>query len=98
VDDGSLARRGLDHCPEGHRVGAEVDDDRKRSRGIDVVKCSDFIADRSNITVCWGWKEHGGHMIGSKLIAKLASQNHEALAAAPSTGVDTLTGQGLAEA
>ncbi len=40
----------------------------------------------------------GTGLIGSKLIAKLASQNHEALAAAPSTGVDTLTGQGLAEA
>lgn len=40
----------------------------------------------------------GTGLIGSKLVAKLREQGHEAVAAAPTTGVDTLTGEGLAEA
>ncbi|MEU4120518.1 SDR family oxidoreductase [Kitasatospora sp. NPDC028055] len=39
----------------------------------------------------------GTGLIGSKLVAGLGEQGHEAVAAAPSTGVDTLTGAGLAE-
>jgi uncharacterized protein YbjT (DUF2867 family) len=37
----------------------------------------------------------GTGLIGSKLVAKLREHGHEALAAAPSTGVNTLTGEGL---
>jgi uncharacterized protein YbjT (DUF2867 family) len=40
----------------------------------------------------------GTGLIGSKLAQKLRAQGHEALAAAPSTGVDTITGTGLAQA
>jgi len=40
----------------------------------------------------------GTGLIGSKTIADLAAQGHEALAASPKSGVDTLTGHGLAEA
>jgi uncharacterized protein YbjT (DUF2867 family) len=40
----------------------------------------------------------GTGLIGSKLAHELRAQGHEALAAAPTTGVDTLTGAGLAEA
>jgi uncharacterized protein YbjT (DUF2867 family) len=40
----------------------------------------------------------GTGLIGSKLVNKLRERGHEALAAAPNTGVNTLTGQGLAEA
>ncbi|MFE5038038.1 SDR family oxidoreductase [Streptomyces sp. 900105755] len=40
----------------------------------------------------------GTGLIGSKLVRRLGEQGHEAVAAAPSTGVDTLTGEGLAEA
>ncbi len=40
----------------------------------------------------------GTGLIGSKLVNKLREQGHEAVAAAPNTGVDTLTGEGLAEA
>ncbi|HEX6359257.1 SDR family oxidoreductase [Actinophytocola sp.] len=40
----------------------------------------------------------GTGLIGSKLVAKLGEHGHEAVAAAPNTGVDTLTGEGLAEA
>jgi uncharacterized protein YbjT (DUF2867 family) len=40
----------------------------------------------------------GTGMIGSKLVALLGEQGHEAVAAAPNTGVNTLTGEGLAEA
>ena len=39
----------------------------------------------------------GTGLIGSKLVAKLRDQGHEAVAAAPNTGVNTLTGEGLAE-
>lgn len=39
----------------------------------------------------------GTGLIGSKLIPKLKEQGHEGVAAAPNTGVNTLTGEGLAE-
>lgn len=37
----------------------------------------------------------GTGLIGSKTVAKLRERGHEAIAAAPSTGVDTITGVGL---
>ncbi|RZL68416.1 MAG: SDR family oxidoreductase [Variovorax sp.] len=40
----------------------------------------------------------GNGLIGSKLIALLQQRGHEAIAASPSTGVNTLTGEGLAAA
>ncbi|MCX4702724.1 SDR family oxidoreductase [Streptomyces sp. NBC_01373] len=39
----------------------------------------------------------GTGLIGSKLVGKLNEHGHEAVAAAPNTGVNTLTGEGLAE-
>ena len=39
----------------------------------------------------------GTGLIGSNLVTKLAALGHEAVAAAPNTGVNTLTGEGLAE-
>jgi len=39
----------------------------------------------------------GTGLIGSKLVKKLHEHGHEALAASPDTGVDTITGEGLAE-
>jgi len=39
----------------------------------------------------------GTGLIGSKLVDKLRERGHEAVAAAPNTGVNTLTGEGLAE-
>src|SRR5512146_2543115 len=39
----------------------------------------------------------GTGLIGSKLVKKLHEQGQEAVAAAPNTGVNTLTGEGLAE-
>ena len=39
----------------------------------------------------------GTGLIGSKLVNKLREDGHEAVAAAPNTGVNTLTGEGLAE-
>ena len=39
----------------------------------------------------------GSGLIGSKLITKLSEQGHEAVAASPNSGVNTLTGEGLAE-
>jgi len=40
----------------------------------------------------------GSGLIGSKLVVDLRDEGHEAIAASPQSGVDTLTGQGLAEA
>ena len=39
----------------------------------------------------------GTGLIGSKLVNKLRERGHEAVPAAPNTGVNTLTGEGLAE-
>jgi uncharacterized protein YbjT (DUF2867 family) len=40
----------------------------------------------------------GSGLIGSKLVTELGEHGHEAVAASPDSGVDTLTGDGLAEA
>jgi uncharacterized protein YbjT (DUF2867 family) len=37
----------------------------------------------------------GTGLIGSKVVAKLRQQNHDAVAASPDTGVNTITGEGL---
>ncbi len=39
----------------------------------------------------------GSGLIGSKLATKLRAQGHQAVAASPSSGVNTLTSEGLAE-
>ncbi|MFJ6121480.1 SDR family oxidoreductase [Streptomyces sp. NPDC092129] len=39
----------------------------------------------------------GTGLIGSKVVSKLNAHGHEAVAASPNTGVNTLTGEGLAE-
>ena len=40
----------------------------------------------------------GTGLIGSKVVEKLRDHGHDPLAAAPNTGVDTITGEGLADA
>jgi uncharacterized protein YbjT (DUF2867 family) len=40
----------------------------------------------------------GTGLIGSKVVSRLGDQGHEAVAASPNTGVNTLTGEGLADA
>jgi uncharacterized protein YbjT (DUF2867 family) len=40
----------------------------------------------------------GSGLIGSRLVTKLREQGHEAVAASPKSGVNTITGQGLADA
>lgn len=40
----------------------------------------------------------GTGLIGSKLVSGLSTHGHEAVAASPNTGVNTLTGEGLADA
>src|SRR5690606_39151900 len=37
----------------------------------------------------------GTGLIGSKVVSKLAEQGHDVISAAPSTGIDILTGEGL---
>jgi len=40
----------------------------------------------------------GGGLVGSKLVKKLREHGHEAVAASPNSGVNTVTGEGLADA
>lgn len=40
----------------------------------------------------------GSGLVGSKLVTKLRDHGHEAVAASPNSGVNTLTGEGVAEA
>jgi hypothetical protein len=40
----------------------------------------------------------GTGLIGTKVVGKLKSKGHEGIAAAPNTGVNTIAGEGLAEA
>src|SRR5258708_2401470 len=40
----------------------------------------------------------GSGLIGSKLVPKLREQGHEAIAASPKSGVNSITGEGVAEA
>jgi uncharacterized protein YbjT (DUF2867 family) len=40
----------------------------------------------------------GTGLIGSKVVANLRQQDHEVIAASPNTGINTITGEGLAEA
>ena len=40
----------------------------------------------------------GSGLIGTKLVRALREQGHEAVAASPKSGVNTLTGEGLAPA
>jgi uncharacterized protein YbjT (DUF2867 family) len=40
----------------------------------------------------------GTGLIGSRLVSRLAADGHDAVPASPSLGVDTITGEGLAEA
>ena len=39
----------------------------------------------------------GTGLVGSKLVACLTEEDNEAVAASPDTGVNTLTGEGLAD-
>src|SRR5262245_47299624 len=39
----------------------------------------------------------GSGLIGSRLVSNLRARGHEAVAASPASGVDTVTGEGLAE-
>ena len=40
----------------------------------------------------------GTGLIGTKVVAHLREQEHEVIAASPNTGINTITGEGLAEA
>lgn len=40
----------------------------------------------------------GSGLIGSKVVAKLRQEGHQVIAASPQTGINTITGEGLAEA
>src|SRR6516165_6255702 len=70
--------------------------DRQPSREDDVVIMKDEASETKNkmkIVVIGG-----SGLIGSKVVNILRQGGHEVAAASPSTGVNTLTGEGLAEA
>lgn len=61
------------------------------------------MTDASAGASTYGWSMKivvigGTGLIGSKLVEKLRSDGHEPVAAALETGVNTITGEGLAEA
>ena len=39
----------------------------------------------------------GSGLIGSKVVQKLGAHGHQAVSASPNSGVDSVTGEGLAE-
>src|SRR6201993_2184360 len=69
--------------------------------------CSSVLASATGFLKCLSrkWKVTnmkivvigGTGLIGSKLVTKLREHGHEAIPASPNSGVNTLTGQGLAE-
>jgi uncharacterized protein YbjT (DUF2867 family) len=61
---------------------------------IDDLKCFRQMKERIMKIVVIG----GTGLIGSRLVSKLREHRHEAVPASPNTGVNTITGEGLAEA
>src|SRR5262245_64295262 len=71
--------------------------DRQLKRADDAITMNDEAFETRNkimkIVVIGG-----SGLIGSKVVNILRQRGHEVVAASPSTGVNTLTGEGLAEA
>src|ERR1044071_908908 len=68
----------------------------RRDHGSSVLLSSKLTQTRMNkmkIVVIGGTG-----LIGTKLVKNLQQQGHEVVAAAPSSGVNTITGEGLAKA
>jgi uncharacterized protein YbjT (DUF2867 family) len=64
----------------------------------------DPVAKASDLVLRTSWSEvmkivviGGTGLIGSKVVEKLKQRGHEAIAASPNTGVNTITGEGLNE-
>src|ERR687891_472005 len=75
-------------CASTHRV----------RRGVAGIPLGSESANQRTETVMKIVVVGGTGLIGSQVVALVRDRGHEAVAAAPSTGVDTLTGQGLAQA
>src|SRR5687767_3107168 len=83
------------NCPNLH-MGKGCDANAAASRNVarDAVASRPSIGGEVMKIVVIG----GTGLIGSKVVGKMRQKGHEAIAAAPSTGVNTITGEGLAEA
>src|SRR5690348_7954634 len=64
-----------------------------RTLGLNLLACEHPERTVMKIVVVGGTG-----LIGSRLVNQLREQGHEAIAASPKSGVNTLTGDGLAEA
>jgi uncharacterized protein YbjT (DUF2867 family) len=84
-----VTARIADNSRLGWRVGGL---DRGPAVAIVVATARSAKGDEMKIVVIGGTG-----LVGSKLVEKLRTRGHETLAASPDTGVNTLTGQGLAE-
>ena len=96
-------------APERRRSNVAVAARQSENR-IDVVTNARFLRSKQVRPVaenCAGQKGKtimkvvvvgGTGLIGSKLVGKLREQGHEGVAAAPNTGVNSITGEGLAGA
>jgi uncharacterized protein YbjT (DUF2867 family) len=63
--------------------------------GLGVVRCLETMMRGEVVKIV---VIGGTGLIGSKVVEKLKQKGHEAIAAAPNTGVNTITGEGLKEA
>src|SRR5574341_1652103 len=63
-----------------------------RSSRAELAGCQDKETEMKIVVI------GGSGLIGTKVVKKLSEQGHEALAASPKTGVNSITGEGLKEA
>ena len=98
-----LARRPAARLPSRHVAGAYRD--RPERLGLSSATRHCLVLNRSHVeTPITGGRIMkivvigGSGLVGSKLVTILRGEGHEVIAASPSTGVNTLTGEGLAEA
>jgi uncharacterized protein YbjT (DUF2867 family) len=74
-------------------LGDQLDDDRRLVHEAISLSETSTRGEVMKIVVIGGTG-----LIGSKVVEKLKQKGHEAIAAAPNTGVNTITGEGLADA
>ena len=79
----------------------------EKALSYEIDRESDLVASGLGIAVVWKPSRGevmkivvvgGTGLIGSRVVEKLKQKGHEAIAATPNTGVNTITGEGLKEA
>jgi uncharacterized protein YbjT (DUF2867 family) len=96
AEDGDLLMR-IEPSPDGGAVAVSARGPGRSPRGGPTAASpsSEHTSERHAMKIV---VIGGSGLIGSKLVKKLQKDGHDPLAASPDTGVDTITGEGLAEA